>query len=513
MLKQAFPAALAALFCLLAGCTAPAQPTPIPEPTPTAEVTVTAAPRELLSPCRIEERFSSGIDTWGTRQLFMEYEDEYGPLYYVDVTLPWTTVEGEGYAAINKRFEELMEEYKGMRIYGGSSPLVRIFQKPKRQIDVYHPDFTPSEVGQLVSFRFFEDTYYGKDLRGCPTWAETYDVTTGDRLGFEDFFSDPEEAEARIQAEILRQAEADPEAYADVLAVYRNNPKSISNFSRASVYPVEDGFAVFFGWYSFDHGDQVRYAPTFLIPWEVLAGVTNPIFSSPGPEYPEDPSILLQKSGKFYGREGQLVYEYDISLPFFSVSQGPYVSVSRYYQEWIEELAAKAEESAQGSLDMAEDFPELSVYTPAYLSIHAGLTFCDGEGLLQVCGTEESYGLGAAHPLHTAFSHTFDQFTGERIELPDLFTNWEQAREVLWTAIEPQAREALAFPDIRTEQLAGRLELAKELLEQDSVFFLNEKGLTIHYNEYAVASYVEGDFDFFAPKENLSGLTAYPIWD
>lgn len=509
------PAAWAVLLCCLAGCTGPAQPGPTPEPTPVAEVTATPTPTAEVTldptptvtpvpltwdpsiPVRSEELFSSGIDTWGTQHFSAYYEDEYGPYFDIDVTLPWTTAEGEGYAAINQRFEELMEEYK-KEVWPAYPPEDRPPTVPPEILIDIHPYPTPAEVGRLVSFRFLENDYYGGVHGLCRAWVETYDVTTGERLAFNDFFSDPEEAASRIQAEIQRQVEADRETYGWLFYEGCINPGVISPFDRELVYPVEDGFEVFYQWYTL--GGHAQGAPTFLIPREVLEGVSKPIGALPGPEDPEDPSILLQESGKFYGREGNLVYEYDISLPFFSVSRGPYVSISRYYQEWMEELTELMEESAQDTLLYAEeqDFP---FSMGGYFLLHAEPTFCNGDGLLQICGTRESYGLGAAHPLHTAFSHTFDRFTGERIELPDLFPDWDKAKEVLWEAIEPQAREALAFPDISKEMLTDRVSLAKELLDQNPVFFLDTDGLTVYYNEYAIASYAEGAFDFFVPKE------------
>lgn len=518
MAKRRWMAA-AVLLCLLAGCAGPRfQRQPIPthhaEATPTEEVTVTPTPKvtpdptptatpvpltwDPSIPVRHKELFSAGINTWGTQRFTAYYEDEYGPYFDIDVTLPWTTAEGEGYNVINKRFEELMEKYK-KEVWPAYPPEDRPpFAPPGILIDI-HPYPTPAEVGRLVSFRFLENDYYGGVHGLCRAWVETYDVTTGERLAFNDFFSDPEEAEARIQAEIQRQVEADRETYGWLFYEGHINPGVISLFDRELVYPVEDGFEVFYQWYSI--GGHAFGAPTFLIPWEVLEGVTD---SSVFGTAPEPGSFTLsQEKGEFYGRDGKLVYEYDISLPFFHDIRGTNVSISRYYQEWMTELVESAEESARDTLLYADE-QEVFFRHKGYLLLHAGPTFCNGDGLLQIRGTRESYGAGAAHPLHGTFSHTFDRFTGELIELPDLFTDWEGAKEVIWEAIHPQILER--FPGYPPEGPAGH---ALEQLDQNPVFFLETEGLTIHYNEYDIAAYVYGPSEFFVPKELWESLV-YP---
>lgn len=500
MLKRKVPAALAALCFLLAGCVAPAQPTPTPtaEPTPVAEVTATPeptpTPEEPLPPVRSEECFSSDGSIWGTLHYTAEYEDEYGPIYNVDVTLPWTTVEGEGYAAINRRFEELMEEYKEIWVYGGMPPEDRPpFATPEILIDI-HPNPVPAEVGQLVSFRFLENAYYGGAHGICQAWVETYDVTTGERLGFEDFFTDPEEAASRIQAEIQRQVEADRETYDWLFGEWRVTPGVISPFDRELIYPVENGFEVFYQWYSI--GGHAQGSPTFLIPWEVLEGVTDTSVFGTAPELAPwgQQTVIVNKY-----LHGQQLVEYSCVQPFARRVGTAYDAINAYYPD-VDALLTEAEEYYLLASDLS--LPGISLYSVSY----SGLSF-ETDELIQISSYYEAY-LGGAHPNHNSNSDCFDLKTGALLELPDLFIDWETAKEVIWESIYPQILNR--FPEGQAERSA---QFAQKDLEENPVFFIDSEGLTIYYNEYAIASYVDGPSEFFVPKEDLSGLTSYPIWD
>lgn len=502
-------AAWAVLLCCLAGCAATAQPTPTPEPTPAAEVTVTptptaevtleitATPEEPLPPVRSEERFSAGIDTWGTQHFSSDYEDEYGPIYDVVVTLPWTTAEGEGYAAINQRFEELMEEYKEIRVYRGMPPEDRPLANPFLHLHLDLVRQAPIEVGRLVTFRLQRIDYSGGAHGDCFAWPETYDVTTGEQLGFEDFFTDPEEAEARILAEVWRQVELDQETY-QWLFVGRSIPAEsllTECFNRSLVYPVEDGFEVFYQWYSI--GGHALGAPTFLIPWEVLEEVTDTSVFGTAPELEPwgQQTVIVNKY-----QHGQQLVEYSCIQPFARRVGTAYDAINAYYPD-VDALLTEAEEYFL----LASEYPNLPGL-PLYSVSYSGLSF-ETDELIQISNYYEAY-LGGAHPNHSSSSDCFDLKTGELLELPDLFTDWEIAKEVIWETIYPQILDR--FPEGQAEESA---KFAREDLEENPVFFIDPEGLTIYYNEYAIASYADGPSEFFVPKEDLSGLTSYPIWD
>lgn len=514
MAKRRWMAA-AVLLCLLAGCAGPRfQRQPIPthhaEATPAEEVTVTPTPKvtpdptptatpvpltwDPSIPVRHKELFSAGIDTWGTQRFTAYYEDEYGPYFDIDVTLPWTTAEGEGYNVINKRFEELMEEYK-KEVWPAYPPEDRPpFAPPGILIDI-HPYPTPAEVGRLVSFRFLENDYYGGVHGLCRAWVETYDVTTGERLAFNDFFSDPEEAEARIQAEIQRQVEADRETYGWLFYEGHINPGVISPFDRELVYPVEDGFEVFYQWYSI--GGHAFGAPTFLIPWEVLEGVTDSSVFGTAPE--SEPwgqqTVIVNKY-----QHGQQLVEYSCVQPFARRAGTAYDAINAYYPN-VDALLTEAEEYFL----LASEYPNLPGL-PLYSVSYSGLSF-ETDELIQISSYYEAY-LGGAHPSHSSSSDCFDLKTGALLELPDLFSDWDTAKAVIWDTIYPQILDR--FPEDQVERSA---ESAREDLEENPVFFIDPEGLTIHYNEYVIASYADGPSDFFVPKEKLSNLTTYPIWD
>lgn len=501
------PAAWAVLFCCLVGCAATVQPTPTPEPTPTAEVTATPTPTpeptptatpvpltwDPSIPVRSEERFSAGIDTWGTQHFSAYYEDEYGPYFDIDVTLPWTTAEGEGYAAINQRFEELMEEYK-KEVWPAYPPEDRPPTVPPEILIDIHPYPTPAEVGRLVSFRFLENDYYGGVHGLCQAWVETYDVTTGERLAFNDFFSDPEEAASRIQAEIQRQVEADRETYGWLFYEGRIAPGIISSFDRELVYPVEDGFDVFYQWYSI--GGHAFGAPTFLIPWEVLEGVTDTSVFGTALELEPwgQQTVIVNKY-----QHGQQLVEYSCVQPFARRVGTAYDAINAYYPD-VDALLTEAEEYYLLASDLS--LPGISLYSVSY----SGPSF-ETDELIQISNYYEAY-LGGAHPRHTSNSDCFDLKTGALLELPDLFTDWEIAKKVIWETIYPQILDR--FPEGQAEESA---KFAREDLEENPVFFIDPEGLTIYYNEYAIASYVDGPSEFFVPKEDLSGLTSYPIWN
>lgn len=489
--------ALGLLLCLTA-CEKELPPPTASVPAATPSLTPTPSPTSSPAPVpvRSQEGFqTSGDGNWGVRTFSAEYEDEYGPYFSIDVTLPWTTAEGEGFAVIDQRFQELMEEYKP-EVWEAYSSEERPPGNPSLLLCLDPVRREPMETGRLVTFRFLRNIYTGGVHGSCSCWAETYDTATGKRLGFADFFSDPEEAAARIQREMQRQIEENPEGFEHIISREGGMPLSTVEgaFDPTQVYPVEGGFEAFFQWYALTAHNMD--APTFFISQDILADVTA--LPEEGPPTPEP---WGQRKVEYnYYRNGKLMLEYSAAQPVARSQGAGYEAINSHYSS-LDDLLAEAEEYSHLTDEIPLDFGGLP------FCVHYGLSFSfEGGGVVQMAGGSYYY-LGGAHPGHARYSDCFDLVTGKPLELEDLFTDWTATKNRIWEIIGPQV--LTSFPEDRVE---WSVERAKEGLEEEPEFFLGEDGLTIHYNEYAIASYVEGAFDFLIPPEALNGLLRYPLW-
>ena len=240
---------------------------------------------------------------------------------------------------------------------------------------------------------------------------------------------------------------------------------------------------------------------------ETVASTQTPV---PVPDPPElTVTLTPPEAGEVWGTrallveyrdvEGNLLFEGDLSLPYAPEAEGGLLAVEEYCRKWMEANLGRAETG----MDTARTLAQQGHIPICDLYFHGGISFSRGD-LALLTAYEEGY-LGGAHGFHHSYSTWFDLSTGAELTLADLFSDWEDARAAIWTELEPQVKEYEPAHE-------GISQRADEGLE-NAAFFLEEDGLTIHYNEYAIAAYAFGSFEFFVPKEALSGLTAYPIWD
>lgn len=194
---------------------------------------------------------------------------------------------------------------------------------------------------------------------------------------------------------------------------------------------------------------------------------------------------------------GKLLFEGDLVYPYLPEAQGGYAAIEAECQAWMD--------AGLEDVQLGIETGQVPLGTSCYLLSHGDISFCQG-GLAQLAIYREGY-LGGAHGFHSAFSFCYDLDTGETLTLSDLFTHWPTAKEAIWEALEPQVLAAVSA-DLSQDAAAQ----AYDCLE-DTPFFLHEEGLTIHYNEYAIASYAAGSFDFPLSKDLLAPLTAYSLWD
>lgn len=197
---------------------------------------------------------------------------------------------------------------------------------------------------------------------------------------------------------------------------------------------------------------------------------------------------------------GTLLFDADLSLPYIPNPKDGYQAVEDFCQEWMDESIV---ETSRG-LSIAEEYAHSDQFYPYYLLDNGGISFSKGN-LVLLTIYSEGY-LGGVHGYHQLFSACFDIETGEQLHLSDLFSDWDAAREIIWAELDAQAKKS------GPPTWADAAESAYEYLS-DTTFFLSEDGLTIHYGEYAIASYADGSFAFLIPKDSISHLTAYPIWD
>lgn len=236
-----------------------------------------------------------------------------------------------------------------------------------------------------------------------------------------------------------------------------------------------------------------------------------PATPSPSPApLPTPPSLEIvltpPEEGELWGRrslqveyqsaEGKLLFEGDLILPYIPNATGGYETIEENCRAWM----ASNLEDIQLGMEICQ---ELGLY--CYLISYGNIGFCRGN-LAQLVIYEEGY-LGGAHGFHHHSSTCYDLETGETMKLSDLFADWPTAREVIWTALEPQVMNSVNAN--LAEEAATQ---AYEYLD-DTPFFIEDEGITIHYNEYAIAAYAYGNFDFLLPKDLLAPLSAYPLWD
>ncbi|HNW91724.1 MAG TPA: DUF3298 domain-containing protein [bacterium] len=100
---------------------------------------------------------------------------------------------------------------------------------------------------------------------------------------------------------------------------------------------------------------------------------------------------------------------------------------------------------------------------------------------------------GGAHGLYGVSYLVFDEETGERIGLADLFTPGSDTR--ITRHLERCFRTANDIPD--TQPLAELLNVATIPVTDN--FSLDETGITFRYNPYAIACYAAGAIDITVP--------------
>ncbi|WP_066187150.1 MULTISPECIES: DUF3298 and DUF4163 domain-containing protein [Gracilibacillus] len=104
---------------------------------------------------------------------------------------------------------------------------------------------------------------------------------------------------------------------------------------------------------------------------------------------------------------------------------------------------------------------------------------------------------GGAHGNTVVQSFNFDEKAKKRVYVTDILNNEEKieaVRDYVWEyAI---ARPDVFYPDLKREDIP---------LTQDTAFYFGDDGITLVFQQYAIAPYVSGNQEIFISKEVYEG--------
>lgn len=183
--------------------------------------------------------------------------------------------------------------------------------------------------------------------------------------------------------------------------------------------------------------------------------------------------------------------------PTVTIAENPEAAekINKYFEGQKSALEERALEYADGN-HMARIDGASSVVYSIYMGYGQGRI---GESSISFTTAGEDF-TGGAHPSHMLGGITFDSVSGEILTLNDIFTDKEMAVEFINEQILEQAEKM-----DQTIFFEGYQDSVKDILTEDTWWFSDE-GFTVAANEYLIAPYVAGSFQFTIPYEDFTYL-------
>lgn len=198
--------------------------------------------------------------------------------------------------------------------------------------------------------------------------------------------------------------------------------------------------------------------------------------------------------------KGFTSFKYSILVPEITIAGNETASkrINRYFAELAEKEVKTARELAEStSEDVQNEYSrELMPYE---YDVTASLLYSNGNIM---CFSVSEYDfLGGPHPNHSASFVVFSMKTGKTVSCEDIFTDKAKARKAIYNAMEAQIDEWDKLYETKMRENELNADYAKELKNgwTDGNWYIKEDKLYIYFNNYTIAPYAAGDFEFVIP--------------
>ena len=240
---------------------------------------------------------------------------------------------------------------------------------------------------------------------------------------------------------------------------------------------------------------------TPVIPAESDAPSASPTASSePIETFTPAVTVDIKSENKTADVNGNTIATVNINYPAFSFSGNPTEAsqnLSLWAQSFYDELisyAGEIEDEARNAYMLSPEF-----FTPYSYNVNIDELFeCDKAVMLIV---NDSTFMGGAHAVNSTYTVCLDLKTGNSLELNDIAINLD----ALITAVEQNIIEQIQGSNIKNELFSDYADHIRDGID-NRFWYLSDEGLTIIYNEYILAPYSSGIFQFTVPYGSLSGI-------
>lgn len=496
-MNKRFSALCLAFLLPLSACgtdrTEPAPP-PAPRPSESTSAAPTPAPTPTPTP---EPEPEPQATIWGEQALRAAFFNEDGTVHFdVDLSLPFAGGLAPVYREVNDYYAQVLEDCAA-RI---PANLDAVSEGPLPYYWYFSP-LVPYENDRFLCTAVYE-AWFGGGVVPVSTYYACFDKETGQKLRFDDFFTDPRLARQRMLPH-LREALYD-----------RYNWRSEEMLSRASelmggqFYLTDEGLVLHYNVY--DIGSYADGGFQCLIPFDALAGlwalpIGGPALTAgaefapplPLPNRPASaakPTLWGEQSirADYLDEAGEEYFRLDIALPYAASPEPGYAAINDFYAHRLAELRLESAELAERARGVSGE-----ARLAGGMELAPGPSFEGGRFVsLSVSGRRYA---GGASPGEICEACTFDRATGEYLPTPDrLFSDWPAVREPILTEIHAQLR----LPRGEVVWLEDAEALADAGLDRASFLFTNH-GLQVTYPAMCLSDWVHGAQSFFIPYEIL----------
>jgi len=162
-----------------------------------------------------------------------------------------------------------------------------------------------------------------------------------------------------------------------------------------------------------------------------------------------------------------------------------------------ESLKTKADKFIQGYASFIEEMPE---YNMPWYEENTVMVEYSNENFICLSFANSSF-MGGAHGMYSQDYTNVDLNTGEIITVESIFK--EDSKEELNKLVDKYFRESEKIKELGGFEEAG---LFDDKIEASEHFALLEDGILFFYNQYEIAPYAMGTFEFVIPYEDLKPL-------
>lgn len=237
------------------------------------------------------------------------------------------------------------------------------------------------------------------------------------------------------------------------------------------------------------------------IPTESETSSPSPSVSSvPSEEPAPEITIAIKTKNDDVDVDGFTVATVNISYPVVSVSGDP-TEASENLMAWAKSFyddlmtyASELESEARSAYTASPDF-----FIPYSYNVNIDKQFESDNALMLI--VYDSAFWGGAHSANSTYAVCLDMVSGNPLKLQDIAVNLD----ALISAVEENIDEQIKGSDMENEMFSDYADHIKDGID-DRFWYLNDEGLTIIYNEYMLAPFSSGVFQFTVPYDKLDGL-------